>query len=73
MSVNCNISRLKGAIRRVKDCFNARVMLELYYTIIYPRLHYGISACENSSIVDTSKLSKLQKWFLRIYGTDDYI
>ena len=41
-SVNCRISRSTGAIRRVKDCLNTRVLMELYFILTYPYLNYGI-------------------------------
>jgi len=61
-----------GIMRRIKNQVTHAVMLTLYYTLIYPYLHYCNIIWGNAKLSILKKISNLQKRAVRIITYSNY-
>lgn len=64
--VTLKIIRICGILRRIHFFLNKSTLKLLYYSLIYPCLHYGNIVWANNYPTQLEKLFKLQKKILRI-------
>ena len=67
--VKNKISKGLGILWKVKRLINETTMLTLYYSFIYPYLHYGIMAWGKADATYLDSLFKLQKRAVRLVSS----
>ena len=67
--VKNKISKGLGILWKVERLINEKTMLTLYYSFIYPYLHYGIMAWGNADATYIDSLFKLQKRAVRLVSS----
>jgi len=68
------VSRSVGVVRRLVPYVPVRVLIKLYYSLIYPHLTYGVLAWGNSSMHNIGRVERLQAGFKRLlYDRGRYV
>ena len=70
--VTLKIIRICGILRRIRFFLNQSTLKLLYYSLIYPYLHYGNIVWANNFPTRLENLFKLQKKILRIITFSPY-
>lgn len=71
-TVSVKISRAVGAISRVQPYVPQQTLLNLYNTLVYPLLSYGVCAWGNSSVGNGNIIRRLQGRMLRVFRRNNY-
>ena len=70
--VRGKISRTIGIFNKLNRFFPQRILLTLYYSLVYPHITYGIEVWGNAASVHTLPLFRLQKKIIRIISMANY-
>ena len=71
--ISKKIKRNIGVICKLRNFVNSHILKNLYYSLIYPYLIYGIVAWGNTYTSSTNPLFLLQKKLVRIITFSDYL
>ena len=71
-SAKNKIAKGIGVICKTRRLLNKKTLTTLYYSFIYPYLHYGIEAWGNTYNVHLDPLIKMQKRAVRIISSSSY-
>ena len=70
-AVSLKVSRITGAMRRIRNFVTDKSLTMIYYSLIYPHLLYGISVWGNADNIHLDTLLTLQKKAVRIICNKD--
>ena len=74
ISFLCNkISKTVGILYKVKDYVPQHIMIQLYYSFVYPYIHYCNIVWSNTYHTHLTPLVTLQKKLIRIITNSDYL
>ena len=71
--ISLKISKNIGIINKVKSIFPTKLLLSLYYTMVYPYLSYCNIVWASTYPTRLNKLCTLQKRIIRIISHSDYL
>ena len=70
----CNkISKTCGILYRASDCIPQNILINLYYSLVYPHLLYGILIWGDAADSHMSCIILIQKRLIRILTSSDYL
>ena len=70
--ISKKLSRGLGILSKIRQFVNTEILTQLYYTLIFPFLTYGILVWGNTYISNLRPLIILQKKAVRIITTSDF-
>jgi len=65
------VSQAIGVVRRISCFVPIRVLMSLYYSLIYPHLTYGVLAWGNSSECNINRIERLRRRFVSMLDCGD--
>ena len=71
-SVSKKISRGIGILSLLKNCMETKLLKNIYYSLVYSHLNYGVQAWGSASPTDLEKILILQKKAVRIMSGVQY-
>ena len=71
-NVSKKISRGIGILAKLKNCMENKLLISIYYSLVYSHLNYGIQAWGSASSTDLEKILTLQKKAVRIMSGVQY-
>jgi len=72
-SICKKLSKTVGILYSIKDCVPLHLMIQLYYSLAYPYIHYCNLIWSNTYQVHLNPLIMLQKRLIRIITDSDYL
>ena len=70
-AISLKVSRITGAMRRIRPNVNDKTLKLIYHSLIYPHLLYGVSVWGNADNTHLDTLLLLQKKAVRIIANKD--